>query len=64
MIYTYLRFHLGTPFENQVIVHTAGLINNNNNNNNNLVAIKTSSLTKYINDKSRIWENISKLLHK
>jgi hypothetical protein len=26
MIYTYLIFHLGTPFENQVIVHTASLI--------------------------------------
>jgi hypothetical protein len=28
MIYTYLRFHLGTPLENQVVVHTASLISN------------------------------------
>ena len=28
MIFTYLKFHLGTPFKNQVIVHTASLISN------------------------------------
>ena len=25
--FSYLKFHLGTPFENQVIVHTANLVN-------------------------------------
>jgi len=24
--FSYLKFHLGTPFENQVIVHTANLV--------------------------------------
>ena len=28
MVYTYFRFHLGTPLENPVTVHKASLIRN------------------------------------
>jgi len=49
--YTYLIFHLGTPFKNQVIVHIYRF-HRNNNNNNTLAAIlrtATRSLTCCMN---------------
>ena len=53
MIYTYLIFHLGTPFENQVTVYIYKSNRyNNNNNNNTLAAIfrtATISLTNCMN---------------